>query len=237
MSNERRTGPDGEHQSDRLSQLNRPRVRLLTFQDLPIEEGNEASEGISESNHTISSHYAKSLQSEGGDISSHHSASTNGQVAKDKHDEDVHPTGSTENEESRRNSSTGKTAINSNDILHGDLPVPRSHCNRSDSVISWADLDGAMERAQFLSMKVTNNDAVKLQIELETSMAGGFDVESRPSEEREGGSVVSQRRSRDGVGETVSMRMLKLHRLICMPMKWSICWKLWMDPTRLGLMF
>eukprot|EP00579_Thalassiosira_antarctica_P018146 CAMPEP_0201946534 /NCGR_PEP_ID=MMETSP0903-20130614/54467_1 /ASSEMBLY_ACC=CAM_ASM_000552 /TAXON_ID=420261 /ORGANISM="Thalassiosira antarctica, Strain CCMP982" /LENGTH=764 /DNA_ID=CAMNT_0048489635 /DNA_START=88 /DNA_END=2379 /DNA_ORIENTATION=- len=197
-SNERRTGSDREHQRDRLSQLNRPRVRLPTFQDdfpsrrqlsgLTIDEGNEASEGISESNHTVSSNDAKSLQSEGGDILSHHSASTNGQVAKDKHDEDVDPTGS----------STGRTTNNLNAILHEDLlPVAaRFHCNRRDSVISWADLDGEIKRAQFLSMKVTNNDAVKLQVELETSsLEAGFGVEPRPSEGG-GGSVVPQRRSR-----------------------------------------
>mmetsp|Transcript_30638 Transcript_30638/g.50076 ORF Transcript_30638/g.50076 Transcript_30638/m.50076 type:complete len:283 (-) Transcript_30638:58-906(-) len=195
-SNERRTCSDRKHQRDRPSQFNRSRVRFLTFQDfssrrrisdLTTEEGNEASKEISESDHTISSNDAKSLQSKGGDILSHHSASTNGQVAKDKHDEDVDPTGS----------STGRTTNNLNAILHGDLHVAdHSHCNQSDSVVSWADLDGAIERAQFLSMKVTNNDAVKLQVELETSMEEGFDVESRPSEEGEEGSVVSQRRSR-----------------------------------------
>jgi len=68
----------------------------------------------------------------------------------------------------------------------------------TDKKMTWDDLDRDIERAQFLSMKVADSEAVKTQVELETFMqAGTFDSEPQPSSGRGVGHIIAQRKARE----------------------------------------
>jgi len=80
----------------------------------------------------------------------------------------------------------------------GSTFTESSRLKPTNKKMTWDDLDKDIERAQFLSMKVTDSEAVKIQVELETYMqAGIFDSEPQTSSRRGARHIIAQRKAKE----------------------------------------